>query len=50
VIDAYVRGTVVVTRWVGIAGQRVHTGKPSSYLVWVVAGMLAVGTVGVTLW
>ena len=50
VIDAYVRGTVVATRWVGIAGERVHTRKPSSYLVWLLVGLLAVGVAGVTLW
>ena len=50
VIDAYVRGTVVVTRWAGIAGERAHTRKPSSYLVWLLFGLLAVGVSGVTLW
>jgi len=50
VIDAYVRGTVVATRWAGIAGERAHTRKPSSYLVWVLVGLLAVGVTGVTLW
>jgi NADH-quinone oxidoreductase subunit L len=50
VIDAYVRGTVVVTRWAGIAGERAHTRKPSSYLVWLLLGLLAVGVSGVTLW
>jgi NADH-quinone oxidoreductase subunit L len=50
VIDAYVRGTVVVTRWVGVAGERAHTRKPSSYLVWLLLGLLAVGVSGVTLW
>ena len=50
VIDAYVRGTVVATRWAGIAGERAHTRKPSSYLVWLLLGLLAVGVVGVTLW
>jgi NADH-quinone oxidoreductase subunit L len=50
VIDAYVRGTVVATRWAGIAGQRAHTGKPSLYLVWLLAGLMAVGMAGVTLW
>jgi len=50
VIDAYVRGTVVVTRWTGIASERMHTRKPSSYLVWVLLGLLAVGVSGVTLW
>jgi NADH-quinone oxidoreductase subunit L len=50
VIDAYVRGTVVATRWVGIAGERAHTHKPSSYLVWLLVGLLAVGVVGVTSW
>jgi NADH-quinone oxidoreductase subunit L len=50
VIDAYVRGTVVVTRWTGAAGERVHTRKPSTYLMWVLVGLLAVGVSGVTLW
>jgi len=50
VIDAYVRGTVVVTRWIGIVGERAHTRKPSSYLVWLLVGLLAVGVTGVTLW
>jgi len=50
VIDAYVRGTVVATRWAGIVGERAHTRKPSSYLVWLLFGLLAVGVSGVTLW
>jgi NADH-quinone oxidoreductase subunit L len=50
VIDAYVRSTVVATRWIGVAGERTHTRKPSSYLVWVLVGLLAVGVTGVTLW
>ncbi len=50
IIDAYVRGSVVVTRWVGMNGERVHTRKASSYLVWVLLGLLAVGVSGVTLW
>jgi NADH-quinone oxidoreductase subunit L len=50
VIDAYVRGTVVATRWAGVAGERAHTRKPSSYLVWLLLGVLAVGVSGVTLW
>jgi NADH-quinone oxidoreductase subunit L len=50
VIDAYVRGTVVATRWAGLASERAHTGKPSSYLVWLLFGLLAVGLAGVTLW
>lgn len=50
VIDAYVRGTVVVTRWIGVSGERVHTRKPSSYLVWLLVGLLTVGVVGVTSW
>jgi NADH-quinone oxidoreductase subunit L len=50
VIDAYVRGTVVATRWAGIAGERAHTRQPSSYLVWLLVGVLAVGVTGVTLW
>jgi NADH-quinone oxidoreductase subunit L len=50
VIDAYVRGTVVVTRWAGVASERAHTRKPSSYLVWLLLGLVAVGVSGVTLW
>ena len=50
VIDAYVRGTVVVTRWIGVTSERMHTRKPSSYLVWLLVGLLAVGVVGVTSW
>jgi len=50
VIDAYVRGTVVVTRWAGTVGERAHTRRPSSYLVWLLLGLLAVGASGVTLW
>ena len=50
VIDAYVRGTVVATRWAGTAAERAHTRKPSSYLVWVLLGLLAVGVAGVTTW
>lgn len=50
VIDASVRGTVVATRWVGIASERTHTRKPSSYLVWLLLGLLAVAFVGVTSW
>ncbi|MEO8518166.1 MAG: proton-conducting transporter membrane subunit [Dermatophilaceae bacterium] len=50
VIDAYVRGTVVATRWIGTNSERTHTRKPSSYLVWVLVGLLAVGVTGVTLW
>ena len=50
IIDAYVRGTVVATRWVGIASEHTHTRKPSSYLVWLLFGVLAVGLTGVTLW
>jgi len=50
VIDAYVRGTVVATRWAGITGERAHTRKPSIYLVWLLVGLLTVGLTGVTLW
>jgi NADH-quinone oxidoreductase subunit L len=50
VIDAYVRGTVVVTRWAGVASERAHTREPSSYLVWLLLGLVAVGVSGVTLW
>lgn len=50
VIDAYVRGTVVATRWAGLASERAHTRRPSSFLVWLLLGLLAVGVSGVTLW
>jgi NADH-quinone oxidoreductase subunit L len=50
IIDASVRGTVVATRWVGVAGERVHTRTPSAYLGWLLLGLLAVGVSGVTLW
>lgn len=50
IIDGYVRGTVVATRLAGIASERVHTRKPSSYLAWLLVGLLAVGVAGVTLW
>jgi hypothetical protein len=41
---------VVATRWIGITSERTHTRKPSSYLVWVLVGLLAVGLTGVSLW
>jgi NADH-quinone oxidoreductase subunit L len=50
VIDAYVRGTAVATRWAGAGAERAHTRKPSAYLLWVLLGMLAVGVAGVSLW
>ena len=50
VIDAYVRGTAVATRWAGRGADRAHTRRPSAYLVWVLLGMLAVALVGVGLW
>ncbi|HET7477761.1 MAG TPA: proton-conducting transporter membrane subunit [Dermatophilaceae bacterium] len=50
VIDAYVRGAVVATRWAGLGGDRAHTRKPSTYLAWLLLGVLAVGVAGVGLW
>ncbi|MGZ4627861.1 NADH-quinone oxidoreductase subunit 5 family protein [Oryzihumus sp.] len=50
VIDAYVRGSAVATRWAGLGAERAHTRKPSAYLVWVLLGMLAVAVAGVSLW
>jgi len=50
VVDASVRGTVVATRWAGVASERAHTRRPSSYLVWLLLGLLAVALSGVTLW
>ena len=45
VIDAYVRGTAVATRWAGRRRAR-HTRRPSPGLVWVLCGVLAVGARG----
>jgi NADH-quinone oxidoreductase subunit L len=50
VIDAYVRGTTVATRWAGAGAARAHTRRPSQGLVWVLCGVLAVGVAGVSLW
>jgi len=50
VVDASVRATVVATRWAGVASERAHTRRPSSYLVWLLLGLLVVGLSGVTLW
>jgi NADH-quinone oxidoreductase subunit L len=50
VIDAYVRGTAVATRWAGVGAEHAHTRRPSQGLVWVLCGVLAVGLVGVGLW
>ena len=35
VIDAYVRGTAVATRWAGVGARAAHTRRPSQGLVWV---------------
>jgi len=50
VIDAYVRATALGVRWAGAGSERAHGRRPSTYLVWVLLGMLAVGVAGVSLW
>jgi NADH-quinone oxidoreductase subunit L len=49
VVDAYPRSTVVLTRWGGAALRRLQTGLSSSYLTWLVAGVVALGVAGVSL-
>jgi NADH-quinone oxidoreductase subunit L len=49
VVDAYARSTVVLTRWGGTALRRVQTGLTTSYLTWLVAGVVALGVAGVSL-
>jgi NADH-quinone oxidoreductase subunit L len=51
VVDAYVRGTAVATRWSASGGQRAHDReRAASGLAWVVAGAVAVALAGVALW
>jgi NADH-quinone oxidoreductase subunit L len=51
VVDAYVRGAAVATRYGARAGDRVHHAeRAASGLVWVVTGVVAVALAGVALW
>lgn len=50
VVDAYPRGLVVLTRAGGRAGERAHRGAPSTGLLAVVVGVVAVAVAGVTVW
>ena len=51
VVDAYVRGAAVATRYGARAGDRVHRAeRAASGLVWVVTGVVAVALAGVALW
>lgn len=47
VVDAYVRGTPVVTRWAGLALRRAQTGLATAYLAWLVIGAVLAGLAGV---
>ncbi len=49
VVDAYVRGTVVGSRWAGIALRRAQTGLATGYVAWLILGAVAVGVAGVVL-
>ncbi len=49
VVDAYVRGTPVATRWAGVALRRAQTGLATGYVAWLVAGALLAGLAGVVL-
>ncbi len=50
VVDAYPRSLVVLTRAAGRAGDRAHRGAPSTGLLAVVVGVVAVAVAGVTVW
>jgi NADH-quinone oxidoreductase subunit L len=49
VVDAYVRGTALASRWAGIGLRRFQTGLATGYVTWLVAGALLVGLAGVVL-
>ena len=49
VVDAYVRSTVIVSRWAGLALRRAQTGLATGYVTWLVAGAVLVGLAGVVL-
>ena len=51
VVDAYVRGTAVLTRVAGWAGTRAHRGeRPASAVGLVLAGVVVLGIAGVLAW
>jgi hypothetical protein len=49
VVDALVRAVPATARLGGLALRRASTGFATGYLVWVVAGAIAAGVVGVVL-
>jgi NADH-quinone oxidoreductase subunit L len=49
VVDAYVRGSVIGTGWLGIVLRRAQSGLATGYVTWLVAGALVVGLAGVVL-
>jgi NADH-quinone oxidoreductase subunit L len=49
VVDAYVRGTAIASRWGGIALRRSEGGLATRYVGWLVAGAVLVGLAGVVL-
>ncbi len=49
VVDAYVRGTAVATRWGGLALRRAESGLVTGYVAWLVLGAVLVGLAGVVL-
>ncbi|MEP6796908.1 MAG: NADH-quinone oxidoreductase subunit L, partial [Lapillicoccus sp.] len=50
VVDAYPRAAARLTHHLGVAGDRVHRGAPSTGLVAVIVGVVVVGVAGVTWW
>jgi NADH-quinone oxidoreductase subunit L len=49
VVDAYVRGVGLASRWGGLLLRRASTGLATGYVAWVVVGAVAVGVAGVIL-
>jgi NADH-quinone oxidoreductase subunit L len=49
VVDAYVRGTAILSRWGGLALRRMESGLVTGYVAWLVLGAVAVGLAGVML-
>ncbi|HEX2809385.1 MAG TPA: NADH-quinone oxidoreductase subunit L, partial [Kineosporiaceae bacterium] len=49
VVDAYPRGSVVLTRWAGVLLRRAEVGLANGYVAWAVVGAVAVGLAGVVL-
>jgi NADH-quinone oxidoreductase subunit L len=49
VVDAYVRGTAIASRWGGIVLRRFQAGLATGYVAWLVFGAVVVGLAGVVL-